>query len=107
MLLRLSLGLQVEPGDHTVQSRIGAHLRRVEEQLPSPEQSRFLTQIHDVLEETLEDRQAQSLPDARQAGVLGQRLIQPIAEIPAVREVQARRLGSFGGPSMDVTLKEG
>src|SRR3954453_12674658 len=89
MLFRLILGLQVEARDHAVQGRIGADLRRVEEQLSPPEQPGLLAQIHNVLEEALEERQAQPLPDPGQAGMIGQRLIQPVAEIPAVREVEA------------------
>src|SRR5438094_765082 len=89
MLCRLLLGLQVEPGHYTIQGRIRTHLGRVEEQLAPPEQSRLLAQLHDVLEEALEDRESQPLPDPRQAGVLGQRLIQAVTEIPAVAEVEA------------------
>ena len=51
-----------------------------------------LAQLDDVLEEALEDGQAQALPDAGQAGVVGQRLVQGVAEVPAVREVEAGRL---------------
>src|SRR5262245_17985503 len=45
-----------------------------------------------MLEEALEDRESQPLADAGQAGVIRQRLIQSVAEIPTVRKVQARRI---------------
>jgi hypothetical protein len=92
MLLRLLFGLEVEPGDHATQSGVRSDLGRVEEQFSAPDQARLLAQLHDVLEDALEDGQAQALPNPRQAGVVGQRFIQAIAQVPAVGQMQARRL---------------
>ena len=41
------------------------------------------------LEEPFEDRDPESLPDAGQAGMIGQVFIEGVAEIPAMRQVQA------------------
>src|SRR6266536_6281161 len=41
-------------------------------------------------EEALETRQAQALPNPGQAGVVRQRLVQAIAQIPAVAEMETR-----------------
>src|SRR6266540_4143594 len=43
-----------------------------------------------MLEEALENRQAQALPNPGQAGVVRQRLVQAIAQIPAVGEMETR-----------------
>jgi hypothetical protein len=62
---------------------VGHHLGRVAVKLRTPDQARRLTPLHDLGEEAPEDLQAVALPDARQAGVIGQRLIQVVPAIPA------------------------
>jgi hypothetical protein len=83
------LGLQVEPGDDGAEGGVGSNLGGVEEEFLAPEQPRLLTQRDDVLEEPLEDWQAQPPPNAGQTGVVGQRFVERIAEVPAVSEVEA------------------
>src|SRR5206468_148851 len=48
-----------------------------------PDEPCLLTQVHHVLEEALEDRQAVALTDAGQTRVVGQRLMQVIPQVPA------------------------
>ena len=85
-------GLPVEPGHQAIQVGIGPHLGRVEEQLLAPDQAGRLAQLDDLLEEALEDLDAQTRPDPGQAGVVGQRLVQGVAEVPAMGQVQAGQL---------------
>jgi hypothetical protein len=70
---------------------VGLDLGGVEEVFSSPNQPDLLTQVNDALEEALEDLDAEPLPDARQAGVVGQVLVEGVAEVPAVRQVEDRR----------------
>ena len=70
---------------------MASHLGGVEVQLPAPDQPRLLAQVDDLLEEALEDVDAEPLPDAGQAGVVGQLLVEGVAEVPAVGQVEAGR----------------
>ena len=83
---------EVEARDQRIETGVGAHLRRIEDQFLAPDQSGCLTHIDDPFEEPVEDLHTQAIPDAAQAGMLGQRLIQVIAQIPAVRQIQASHL---------------
>jgi hypothetical protein len=85
--------------DHDPQARpqgvkggIRAHLGRVEEELLAPHQAGLVAQLDHVLEEPPEQGEPQPLADARQAGVVGQRLIEVIAQVPALGQVQTGRL---------------
>ena len=81
-----------------------AYLGCIEEELLPPDQPGLEAQLHDVLEEAAEVRQAEPLADAGQAGVVGQRLVQVVAEVPAVRQVEGDRLHELAlGPQ---TLEE-
>jgi hypothetical protein len=51
----------------------------------------YSAEIVDPLEEALVDVDAESLPDPRQAGVIGQVPVEGVAEVPAVRQVEAGR----------------
>ncbi len=75
-----------------VVSSIRLHLRAVEEEFRPPHQARLLAQLDDTHEEAFEQRQTEPLADAGQAGVVRQRLIQVIAQVPAMREVKRHRL---------------
>ena len=86
------LAVVVEARHQRVDVGVGLDLGRVDVELPAPDQARLLTEIDDLLEEALEDVDAQPLPDAGQAGVVGQRLVQGVAEVPAVGQVEAGRL---------------
>jgi hypothetical protein len=88
MLMRLLFGLEVEPGDHTTQGGVRSNLGRIDEQFSAPDQAGLLAQFHHVLKEALEHGHPQPLPNARQAGVVRQRLVEAIAQIPAVGQVQ-------------------
>jgi hypothetical protein len=68
--------------------RVGAHPGGVEEEFLPPDQAGRVAEFDNPLEETLEDLAPQSIPDPREAGVVGQRLIQVIPQVPAVRQVQ-------------------
>ena len=86
------LGLVIEARDERIEVGVGLDLGAIEVELAAPDQPGLLTQIDDLLEEALEDFNAESLPDAGQAGVVGQRLVQGVAEIPAVGQVERGRL---------------
>jgi hypothetical protein len=51
-----------------------------------------LAEIDDLLEEALEDLDTQTLVNAGQAGVIRELLVQRVAEIPAMSQVEAGRL---------------
>jgi hypothetical protein len=57
-----------------------------------PDQTHVLAQVNDLLEEALEDADAEPLPNAGQTGVVGQRLVQRVPDVPAVAKVEAGRL---------------
>ncbi len=56
----------------------------------SPDQPDLLAQVGDMLEKPLEDVDPEPLPDAGQAGVVRQVLVERVAEVPAVGEVETR-----------------
>ena len=91
-VLDVLFGPEIEARDERVQTGVGSHLRGIEEQFLSPDQSRRLTQGNDPLEKLVEDFHTQAIADAGQAGMLGQWLIEVVAEIPPVRQVQAGHL---------------
>src|SRR5215213_10131449 len=69
----------------------GFDLGGVDVQLPAPAQARLLTEIDGLLKETLEDVDAESLPNPREAGVIRQLFVERVAQIPAVGQVEAGR----------------
>ena len=85
----MGFGIGIEARDERVGIRIGPDPGGVEVELPTPDQARFLAEVDDLLEEALEDVDARALPDAGQAGVVGQRLIEGVAQIPAMGQVEA------------------
>jgi hypothetical protein len=89
LLLREELGevrLNGEAGLQGVQRRIGGDLRGVDIQFLAPHQPGGEALLHDQLEETPEHVESIPLPDAAQTGVVGERLGQIVAEIPAQAE---------------------
>src|SRR5262249_29145252 len=84
-----------EPGNQGIEIGIGPDFGGVEEQLPPPDEPGLLAEVDDPLEEPLEDPDAEPLPDARQAGMVGQRLVQGGGE-EAAR--QGALLGLFRPP---------
>ena len=72
--------LNGEAGLERRQRRIGRDLRRVDVQLLPPHQPGADALLHNRLEEATQDIESVPLPDAAQAGVIGQRLAQVVAE---------------------------
>lgn len=92
------LGLVDEAGDQGVEGEVGLHLRGVDEELSAPDQAGLLAlaQVDDPLEEALENNDPKPSPDPRQARrVVGERLVEGVAEVPAMSEVEAGRLDEF------------
>ena len=78
------------PGGEAVQVGVGLHLGRVEEQLIAAHQPCLDAEADDLLEEAAEHREAETVARARQVGVVGQRLVEVVAEVPAHREAVGR-----------------
>jgi len=78
-----------QAGSRGIQRRVCAHFRRVEEQLLAADQPRVGAQLHNMVEEAAEEGQAVALADLAQARVVGQGLIEMVAQVPAVRQVEA------------------
>ena len=57
--------------------------------LSPPDHPRPDARLDDLVEEAAEDAQPVPRADAREAGMVRQRFVQPVAEVPAVGEVQA------------------
>jgi hypothetical protein len=57
-------GVEIEAGDERRDASVGLHLCRIEVQLATPDQPRFLAQVDDALEEALEDVDPEPLADA-------------------------------------------
>ena len=84
-------GIAVEARDEGVDVSVRLDFGGVDVEPPVPDQARLLTAVDDLLEEALEDVDPKPLPNAGEAGVVGQVLVQRIAQILAVRQVQTRR----------------
>lgn len=92
-----------EPRSQRIHISIPLDLRRVHQQFLAPDQSGLVTQFHDVLEESPEGVEAEAVTDARETGMIGKRLIEVIAEIPAMGKVQGceREELTFGADSLE------
>jgi hypothetical protein len=76
----------VEARDERGNACVGLDFGRVEGEFTTPDEPRVLAEVADLLEKPLEDVDPEPLPDAGQAGVVGQLLVQ--AEYsPTVRTV--------------------
>jgi len=64
-------------------------------QLLAPHQVGFLTEVHDAFEEALEHRDPEPLPDTGQAGVIRQRLVEGVPEVPAMGEIEGGGLNGL------------
>lgn len=78
------------PGGEAVHVGVGPDLGRVEEQLLAAHQPRVRAPPDHLLEEPPEDRETETVARARQVGVVGQRLVQVVPEVPAHREAVGR-----------------
>ena len=72
---RTQVRLDSEARGHRIERGIGLDLGRVEVEFLAPDQTGGEALLDDRLEEAVEDLQAVALPDAGQAGVVGQRLV--------------------------------
>ena len=75
-----------------VERGVGLDLGGIEEELFAPDQPCLVAEVNTVLKEPTEDRQPQPLSDSGEGGVVGQRLIQAVATVPAMGRVQAGQL---------------
>lgn len=76
----VGFGVVREAGEQRIDDGVGFHFRGIEEEFVLPDQSHVLTEVDNVLEEALEDVNAEALPDAGQAGVIRHVFIQRVAE---------------------------
>jgi hypothetical protein len=76
---------------------------RVSQYLITPDQASILAKINHVLEEPTKDWQAEPLADLHEAGAIGQWLIKVVAEVPAVRQIQAGKFNElpFGANTLE------
>jgi hypothetical protein len=65
------VGLGGEPRDAALHGGVGLDLGGVEEELLAPHQPRLEALLDDPLEEAPKDSQAEAIPDAGEAGVVG------------------------------------
>ena len=84
----MHFGVVVEARDEGGNARIGLDFRRVKVEFLAPDQLSFLAEVDDFLEEALEDPDPEPLPDAGQARVIWKVLVQGVAEVPAMRQVE-------------------
>ena len=75
-----------QPGHERIQGSVARDAGRVGQDLLAPDEARLLAKVDDVLEEAAEDVETEALADAGEAGGVGQRLIQAVAQIPADAE---------------------
>jgi hypothetical protein len=77
-----------EARHHGIAARIALNLGRVYEQFLAPDKPGIPAQPDDLIEESTEDLKSEPLPDPGQGGVVGERLIEVVAHIPTMREIQ-------------------
>jgi hypothetical protein len=78
-----------EAGKQRIEIGIGFDRRGVDVQLAPPHQAGLLAQVDDLLEEALEDVDPEPLPDAGQARMVRQHVVQGVPQIPAMGQVEA------------------
>jgi len=74
------------PRRQGVHGGVRLHLSGVDEQLLAPHQPGLEALLNDPLEEATEDLQPVAVPDPGEAGVLGQRFVEVVTEVPTQRE---------------------
>ena len=79
-------GFNIEARAHRIMVGIGFHWGAIEIQLLPPDQSCLLALLDNMLEEAPESIHAIADTNARQAGVIGERLAEIIAHTPAQAE---------------------
>ncbi len=83
-------GVEVEAREQRVFGSIGLDLRGIQVELFTPDKRCLLALLHDGIEEAAEDRHAIAVTNARQARMVGERLTEVVAEIPAQTESVSR-----------------
>ena len=76
----MGLGFGIEAGDQGIDGGVGLDLGGVEEELLAPDEAGLLAQVDDLSEEAREELDAEPLADAGEAGVVGQGLVEGVAE---------------------------
>jgi len=77
----VGVGFLVKARYEGVEVGVGPDLGGVEEKLIPPHQRRLLAEVDDPLEESLKDADPEPLADAGQAGVVGEVLVERVAEV--------------------------
>jgi hypothetical protein len=70
----------IEAWDEGGNARIGLDFGRIEVAFAAPDKPRVLAEIDDLLEEALENGDAEPLADTAEAGLIEEGLIQRVAE---------------------------
>lgn len=79
----LEVGFHGEARNHLVAVGVGVNQGSISVERTTDQQTGFVAAPQDDLEELAEDSNAVAVADAGQAGMVGQRLVEVIAEIPA------------------------
>lgn len=85
----MGLRFVIEAWDPRRYAGVGLHLGHIEVQLSPPDEPRILAEVDDVLEEALEEIDPEALADPGQAGVVWEELVESIAQVPAMGQIQA------------------
>ena len=88
-ILLAKAGTGGEARHERVEIGSGPHCGAIDDERFAPHQARVLAEAHHVVEEAREDGQVPPLADAGEAGVIGQRLVQSVAQILAVGQLAA------------------
>jgi hypothetical protein len=76
----MGFGLGIEAGHERVRIGISPDPGGIEIEFPAPDEPRLLTEIDNLLEKALEDVDPEPLADPSEAGVVGQVLVEGVAE---------------------------
>lgn len=71
-----------ESGYRGIHRRVAGNAGRIGQNLLAPDKPRVLAEVDHLLEEATKDVETEALPDAAEAGGIGKRLVQVVAEIP-------------------------
>lgn len=82
------LDLVLGPGDHLANICIGLHFRPIEKYFLAPDQPGLRTERDDLLEELVEDFQPITFSDLGQTTVIGNCLLQVVANEPKMGNIQ-------------------
>jgi hypothetical protein len=80
------MGLDSKAGSQRISGSIGGHFRPIEIEFFAPDESCLLAQLHNLFKETAKDLDPRAFTDACQTGMVGERLVQIIPEVPSDAE---------------------